>query len=70
MQIGTIESIWTTTYVALGVSTSMAISSGFGIHLIIVMYFMILGIAGVFMMKMDNTTNFNPLKPKLTTDQT
>ena len=66
---GTIESIWTTTYVALGVSTSMAISSGFGIHLIIVLYFLILGLAGILMMKMDTTSDFDPLKPKLTADQ-
>ena len=62
---GTIESIWTTTYVALGVSTHMAISSGFGIHLIIVLYFLILGGAGILWMKMDHTNDFNPLKPKL-----
>jgi len=62
---GTIESIWTATYVALGVSTHMAISSGFGIHLIIVLYFLILGGAGILWMKMDHTLDFNPLKPKL-----
>lgn len=62
---GTIEGIWTTTYVALGVSTPMAISSGFGVHLIIVFYFLILGFVGMVLMKLDNTTNFNPLKPRL-----
>jgi glycosyltransferase 2 family protein len=62
---GTIESIWTTTYVALGVSTQMAISSGFGIHLILVVYFLILGSVGLMMMKFDTTTDFNPLKPTL-----
>lgn len=62
---GTIESIWTTTYVALGVSTSMAISSGFGIHLIIVFYFIILGFVGFILMKLDETTDFNPFRPKL-----
>ena len=62
---GTIESIWTVTYVALGVSTQTAIASGLGIHLIIVLYFLILGFAGILMMKLDKTTDFNPLRPKL-----
>ena len=67
---GTIESIWTATYVALGVSTHMAISSGFGIHLILVMYFLILGGIGLLMIKFDHsTTDFNPLKPKLSLDE-
>jgi len=62
---GTIESIWTATYVALGVSTKMAISSGFGIHLIIMLYFLILGFVGFILMRLDHTTDFNPFKPEL-----
>ncbi len=62
---GTIESIWTATYVALGVSTQTAIATGLGIHLIIVMYFLILGFAGTLMMKLDKSVNFDPLKIKL-----
>lgn len=62
---GTVESIWTATYVALGVSTHRAIASGVGIHLIIVLYFLILGMIGLTIMKMDETTDFDPLRPDL-----
>jgi len=65
---GTIESIWTATYVALGVSMQSAIASGMGIHLIIVLYFLILGFIGLAIMKRDESTDFNPLKPKLSMD--
>ncbi len=50
---GTIEGTWTAIYVALGVSAQVAFASGIGVHLIIVLYFLILGIIGFVLMKMD-----------------
>ena len=60
---GTLESIWTTTYVALGVSTQMAISSGFGIHIIQVVYFLILGGIGFLIMHFDKSPTHGPPGP-------
>jgi len=50
---GTTESVWASIYITLGVSREMAIASGIGIHLIIFMYLLIIGIAGMVLMKMD-----------------
>lgn len=51
---GTIEGTWTAIYVALGVSAQMAFVSGIGVHLIIVLYFLVLGAIGIVMMKLNS----------------
>ena len=47
---GTLESGWTVGFIAVGVTKEVAISSGFGFHIILWLYFVILGCWGLFRM--------------------
>jgi uncharacterized protein (TIRG00374 family) len=49
---GTTETVWTLVFVPLGLSIDQAIISGFCFHIIMILYFSILGIYGVIKMKM------------------
>lgn len=48
---GTIEGAWTIGFMLVGVTKADAISSGFGYHVIIIIYFLIFGMYGFFMLK-------------------
>ena len=63
---GTTESIWASIYIALGVSREMAITSGIGIHLILFCYLLIIGIAGMVLMKMDGMGSLSEAKGEAT----
>ncbi len=52
---GTTESVWASIYISLGVSKEMAITSGIGVHLIIFSYLVIIGIAGLVLMRMESS---------------
>ena len=43
---GTQEGFWVFAFVPLGVSLDKAISSGFAFHIVMIMYFLILGVYG------------------------
>lgn len=43
---GTTELIWTLVFVSLGLSKNAAIVSGFSYHILVILFFMILGIYG------------------------
>lgn len=45
---GTHEAIWTVTFMALGVSKEVAITSGFAIHVVMLTYYVALGACGLF----------------------
>ena len=47
---GTLESGWTVGFIAVGVTKEVAISSGFGYHIILWLYFLILGCWGLLRM--------------------
>jgi uncharacterized protein (TIRG00374 family) len=47
---GTIEGGWAVGFIAVGLTREVAISSGFGYHIIIWIYFLILGCGGLFRM--------------------
>ena len=48
---GTLESGWTVGFIAVGLTKEVAISSGFGYHIILLVYFLILGCYGSVMIK-------------------
>jgi len=48
---GTLESGWTVGFIAVGLTKEVAISSGFGYHIILLVYFLILGCYGTVMIK-------------------
>lgn len=48
---GTYEGTWALAFIALGLTKEVAISSGFGVHIILVVYFLITGSFGLIMMK-------------------
>ena len=48
---GTFESGWAVGFITMGLAKEVAISSGFGYHLIILIYFLILGCYGLLMTK-------------------
>ena len=48
---GTQEGFWVFAFVPLGVSLDKAISSGFVFHIVIILYFLILGSIGIFSLK-------------------
>lgn len=48
---GTVEGMWTIAFMALGLSKEEAISSGFTVHIIITIYFLILGLIGFVILK-------------------
>jgi len=50
---GTSEIAWALAFITLGLSKEVAISSGFGIHILIVVYFLILGSFGIFIIKLN-----------------
>ncbi|MBW2975445.1 flippase-like domain-containing protein [Candidatus Woesearchaeota archaeon] len=45
---GTLEGLWALALISFGISKEAAISTGFALHLVIIMYYLILGIIGVF----------------------
>jgi len=49
---GTTETIWTLVFIPLGFSTDQAIISGFCYHIVIILYFIILGIYGWIVIRM------------------
>lgn len=51
---GTLESGWTVGFIAVGVTKEVAISSGFGYHIILLIFFLILGCYGTVMIKFKN----------------
>ena len=51
---GTLESGWTVGFIAVGLTKEVAISSGFGYHIILLVYFLILGCYGTVMIKFKN----------------
>jgi uncharacterized protein (TIRG00374 family) len=51
---GTIEAAWSIFFFILGVSKEIAISSSFIFHIVLVLYFLILGIYGLTMLKIDS----------------
>ncbi|HID71192.1 MAG TPA: flippase-like domain-containing protein [Thermoplasmata archaeon] len=59
---GTTETIWASIYIALGVSKEMAIASGIGVHLIVFAYLLIIGVAGVVLMKIEGKEIFKKLR--------
>jgi len=61
---GTTESVWATIYISLGVSKEMAIASGIGIHLILFMYLLIIGVVGVFLMRMDGMGSLKAIRQR------
>lgn len=44
---GTMEGSWTIGFMLFGVSRDLAISSGFGVHIVTILYFLILGLIGL-----------------------
>jgi len=50
---GSSEIAWALAFITLGLSKEVAISSGFGIHILIVVYFLILGSFGIFIIKLN-----------------
>lgn len=48
---GTLEGVWTLVFISLGASTTVAISSSFALHLIIILYYVILGLFGLTQIK-------------------
>ena len=48
---GTLESGWAVGFIGVGLTKEIAISSGFGYHIIIWLYFLILGFRGLFRMR-------------------
>lgn len=48
---GTIEGAWTIGFMLIGLTKADAISSGFGYHIVVILYFIILGIYGVLALK-------------------
>ena len=48
---GTVEGMWTIAFMALGLSKEEAISSGFTVHIIITIYFLILGIISLTLLR-------------------
>jgi len=48
---GTYESAWTIAFISLGITKQVAITSGFGIHILCVSYFLILGSFGLLRLK-------------------
>jgi len=53
--LGAHEGIWTLAFMALGVSKWLAISSGFGYHILIIIYYMVLGCYGLIAMRLRGT---------------
>jgi len=51
---GTTEAIWTLVFVPLGLSLDQAIISGFCYHIVIILYFIILGIYGWIAIRLNN----------------
>lgn len=51
---GTTETIWTLVFVPLGLSLDQAIISGFCYHIVIILYFIILGIYGWITIRLNN----------------
>jgi len=51
---GTTETIWTLVFVPLGLSVDQAIVSGFCYHIVIILYFAILGIYGWITIQVKN----------------
>jgi uncharacterized membrane protein YbhN (UPF0104 family) len=51
---GTLESGWAIGFVAIGLTKEVAISSGFGYHIIIWIYFLVLGCYGFLAMKSED----------------
>ncbi|MBI2146846.1 flippase-like domain-containing protein [Candidatus Woesearchaeota archaeon] len=49
--LGSLEGIWALVFIAFGAPKDIAIASGFGFHLVLIAYFVILGLAGVGYMK-------------------
>ena len=48
---GTSEGVWTIVFMSLGVSKQLAIASGFGYHILVIIYFLIIGFYGLLMVK-------------------
>jgi glycosyltransferase 2 family protein len=61
---GTTETVWASIYIALGVSKDLAITSGIGIHLILFSYLLIIGVAGIVLMKRDGHGYLGEGKPE------
>ncbi len=53
--LGTFETGWTIGFMAVGLSYDLAVSTGFGYHIIVILYFSILGLFGILIL----------LKPRL-----
>ena len=52
-QFGTYEGAWALAFIALGLPKETAIASGFGIHIIFVIFFSIMGLLGIIIMKLE-----------------
>lgn len=50
---GTFEGVWTIAFIALGISKATAISVGFSVHIILFVYFLVLGCYGFLTMKTE-----------------
>lgn len=55
---GTLESGWAVGFIAIGLTKEVAISSGFGYHIMILIYFLILGCYGLLMIKFKKSIAF------------
>lgn len=51
---GTIEGTWAIGFMLIGLTKADAISSGFGYHIVVILYFIILGIYGVLALKVGD----------------
>lgn len=56
INFGTMEAAWTIVYMFFGVSKELAISSGFGFHIINILFFSVLGIYGLLTLRKTQTT--------------
>jgi uncharacterized membrane protein YbhN (UPF0104 family) len=52
---GTSEALFTAVMAAFGVSVSLAIIAGFGLHIVLISYYLILGTLGLVKLKMNYT---------------
>jgi len=53
-KFGTYEGAWAVAFISLGFSKEVAIISGFSVHIFTIIYFLILGCYGLFMLKFKN----------------
>ena len=53
--LGAHEGIWTLVFMTLGISKGLAISSGFGYHILIIVYYLVLGFYGLIAMRFKKT---------------